>query len=55
MNILLYVLIPFVVLLVGGIVYDLNQRRRGASAHDVGPGMRAAQADAEARRAPGGH
>jgi len=55
MPILLYVLIPFVVLLVGGAVYDLNRRRRGVAAHDMDPGARAARADAEARRIPGGH
>jgi hypothetical protein len=56
MPILLYVLIPFLVLLVGGVVYDLNRRRRGvAAAYDVDPEARAARADAEARRIPGGH
>jgi len=55
MPVLLYVLIPFVALLVWGVVYDLNRRRRGAAAHDMDPGARAARADAEARRIPGGH
>ena len=55
MPILLYLLIPFVVLLVGGAVYDLNRRRRGVAAYDVDSGARAARADAEARRIPGGH
>ena len=55
MPVLLYVLIPFVVLLVGGVVYDLNRRRRGVAARDLNPGARAARADAEARRIPGGH
>jgi hypothetical protein len=55
MPVLLYVLLPFLVILAGGVAYDLNQRRRGAPAHDVDPGMRAARADAEARRIPGGH
>ena len=55
MPVLLYVLIPFVVLLVAGVAYDLNRRRRGVPAHDVASGVRAAQADAEARRVAGGH
>jgi hypothetical protein len=52
---LLYVVIPFLLILAGGVAYDLNRRRRGFPAHDVDPGMRAARADAEARRIPGGH
>jgi hypothetical protein len=55
MPVLLYVLIPFLVILAGGVAYDLNQRRRGVPAHDVGPRIRAARADGEARRIPGGH
>ncbi len=55
MPVLLYVLIPFVALVVWGVVYDLNRRRRRVSAHDFEPGVRAARADAEARRIPGGH
>jgi hypothetical protein len=55
MTVLLYVVIPFVALLAAGVIYDLNRRRRGTAAYDVGPGMRAARADAEARRIPGGH
>jgi hypothetical protein len=55
MPVLLYVLVPFLVILAGGVAYDLNRRRRRVPAHDVDPGVRAARADAEARRIPGGH
>jgi hypothetical protein len=55
MTVLLYVVIPFVVILAAGVIYDLKRRRRGLAAYDVEPGMRAARADAEARRVPGGH
>ena len=55
MPVVLYVVIAFAVILAAGVAYDLNRRRRGAPAHDVEPGMRAARADAEARRIPGGH
>ena len=55
MTVLLYVVIPFVALLALGVVYDLRRRRRGLLAYDVEPGMRAARADADGRRVPGGH
>jgi len=55
MPVILWVVIAFAVILAAGFAYDLNRRRRGASAHDVEPGARAARADAEARRIPGGH
>ena len=55
MPVVLYVVIVFAVILAAGVVYDLNRRRRGNPAHDVEPGARAARADAEARRIPGGH
>jgi hypothetical protein len=54
MPVLLYVLIPFVALLVWGVGYDLNRRRRGVAAHAIDAGARAARADAEARGTPGG-
>ena len=55
MPVMLYVLIPFIVLLAAGVAYDLNRRRRGVPVHDVDSGTRVARADAEARRVPGGH
>ena len=55
MPVLLYILIPVVALFVGAVAYDLNQRRRRASGHDIESGTREARADAEARRIPGGH
>ncbi len=55
MPVVLYVVIAFVVILAAGVAYDLNRRRRGAPVHDVESGARAARADAEARRIPGGH
>lgn len=55
MPILLYIVTVVVALFVGAVAYDLNQRRRRASGHDIESGTRAARADAEARRIPGGH
>ena len=55
MPILLYIVIVVVALFAGAVAYDLNQRRRRASGHDIESGTRAARADAEARRIPGGH
>lgn len=55
MPVLLYILIPVVALFVGAVAYDLNRRRRGSSGHDIDSGAKAARADAEARRIPGGH
>ena len=55
MPILLYIVIVVAALFVGAVAYDLNQRRRRASGHDIESGTRAARADAEARRIPGGH
>jgi hypothetical protein len=55
MSVLLYILFTFVALVAAGVVYDLNRRRRGVPAHDFAPGMKAARADADARRVSGGH
>ena len=55
MSVLLYILFTFVALVAAGVVYDLNRRRRGVPTHDFNPGMKAARADADARRVSGGH
>ncbi len=43
MPVLLYILIPVVALFVGAFAYDLNQRRRRSSGHDIDSGARAAR------------
>ena len=40
MPILLYIVIVVVALFVGAVAYDLNQRRRRASGHDIESGTR---------------
>ena len=50
---MLYLLIPLFVLFVGAVVYDV--RRRHAPGHDIESAARKVRADAEARRAGGGH
>lgn len=50
---MLYLLIPLFVVFVGAVVYDV--RRRHAPGHDIESAARRARADAEGRRAVGGH
>jgi hypothetical protein len=53
MSFMLYLLVPLFVLLVGAVVFDW--RRRHAPSHDIESAARSVQADADARRAGGGH
>ena len=53
MYFMLYLLIPLFVVIAGAVVYDV--RRRHFPGHDIESAARRAQADAEARRAAGGH
>jgi hypothetical protein len=50
---MLWFLIPLFVLLVWAVVYD--RRRRHAPSHDIESAARRSRADADARRAGGGH
>lgn len=50
---MLYLLIPLFVLLVWAVVYDW--RRRHAPSHDIESAAQRSRADADARRAVGGH
>ena len=50
---MLYVLVPLFVVFAGAVVYDF--RRRHAPRHDIESAARSAKANAEARRAVGGH
>jgi hypothetical protein len=53
MSFMLYFLIPLFVVIVGAVVYDV--RRRHTPPHDIESAARSVKADAEARRAAGGH
>ena len=53
MSFMLYLLIPLFVVIVGAVVYDV--RRRHTPPHDIESAAGSVKADAEARRAAGGH
>jgi hypothetical protein len=53
MYFMLYLLIPVFVLFVWAVAYD--RRRRHAPSHDIEAAAQRARADADARRAAGGH
>ncbi len=53
MSFMLYLLIPLFALLVWAVAYDW--RRRHAPSHDIESSAQRTRADAEARRAGGGH
>jgi hypothetical protein len=54
MNPILVIAAVFIVLLTGGVVFDLSQRRRHAPSHDIGLAARITRGAAESQGGVGG-